>query len=299
MSILVDKKTRLLIQGISGKEGLRACREALAYGTKVVAGVTPGKGGTKADAVPVYDTISLALKKHTDINATFIATPAPFVKDAALEAIYAGIPLIVILTEHVPTQDSAWIQAYAKAANVRVIGPSAIGIISPGKAKIGSIGTGDMIRGFTAGPIGVLSKSGGMASEICFALTRAGLGQSTAIGLGGDVIAGSSFADMLSFFAKDLQTKAVVLFAEVGGSYEEDAAAFIKKTKFNKPVVAIVAGGFGSLLPEDTVLGHAGAIVSRGRGSYESKIKALRSAGVVIANTVEEIPILLKKKLKL
>ncbi len=297
MSILIDTNTRLLIQGLSGKEGTRACKESLLYGTQVVAGVTPGKGGASVEGVPVFDSVALALQKYPEINATFIATPPAFVKDAALEAIHARIPLIVILTEHVPTQDSAWIQSYAKNAGVRVIGPSAIGIISPGKAKIGSIGMGDMIRGFKPGPIGVLSKSGGMTSEICFTLTRAGLGQSTAIGLGGDLIAGSSFADMLAIFAEDSETKAVVLFAEVGGTYEEDAADFILQTKFTKPVVAIVAGEFGATLPEDTVLGHAGAIVSRGRGSYQSKIKALQHAGVALVSTVEEISLVLKNKL--
>ena len=297
MSILVDKKTRLLIQGITGKEGMRACHESLSYGTKVVAGVTPGKGGQKVEKVPVYDTVARAMQKHPDINATFITVPAPFVKDAAFEAIHANIPLIVILTEHVPTLDSAWIVARARIAGVTVIGPSAIGIISPGKAKIGSIGTAEMKRGFTPGAVGVISKSGGMTSEICFALTAAGLGQSTAVGMGGDVIAGSSFADILALFAKDPETKAVAMFAEVGGSYEEEAAAFIKKTKFKKPVVAIIAGAFGAALPENTVLGHAGAIVSRGRGGYHSKVRALKEAGVMLANTVEEIPILLKKKL--
>ncbi len=299
MSILIDENTRLLIQGLSGKEGTRACQESLQYGTKVMAGVTPGKGGARVEGVPVFESVTQALQTYPEINTTFIAAPAAFVKDAALEAIHAGIPLIIILTEHVPTQDSAWIQARAKVAGARVIGPSAIGIISPGKAKVGSIGMGDMIRGFMPGAIGVVSKSGGMTSEICFTLTRAGLGQSTAIGLGGDLIAGSSFKDMLALFAEDTETKAVVLFAEVGGTYEEEAADFIIQTKFAKPVVAIVAGEFGAALPEDTVLGHAGAIVSRGRGSYKSKITALQQAGVEIAVTVEEIPLLLKNKLHL
>lgn len=297
MSILIDKKTRLLIQGITGKEGARACRESLLYGTRVVAGVTPGKGGQKVERVPVYDSVAQALRKHREINATFVTVPGAFAKSAVLEAIHARIPLVVILSEHVPTLDSAWIVRWARQNGVRVVGPSAIGIISPGKAKIGSIGTAEMIRGFRPGPIGVISKSGGMTSEICFTLSRAGLGQSTAIGMGGDVIAGSSFSDMLALFAEDTQTKAVALFAEVGGSYEEEAAEFIKRTKFKKPLVAIVAGGFGKKLPEDTVLGHAGAIVSRGRGSYESKVKALKSAGVYIANTVEEMPVILKKLL--
>lgn len=266
MSILINKDTRLLIQGITGKEGTRACRESLSYGTPVLAGVTPGKGGQSVEGVPVYNTVAEAVTQHPEINATFITVPSAHIKSAALEAVAANIPLITILTEHVPVLDVAEIIARARAAGVRVVGPSAIGIISPGQAKIGSIGSGEMIRGFTPGPIGVLSKSGGMTSELCFAFTRAGLGQSTAVGLGGDMVAGSSFADLLQLFADDDETKAVALFCEVGGSYEEEAAEFIRKTNFSKPVVAIVAGEFGTLLAEDTVLGHAGAIVSGGRG---------------------------------
>jgi succinyl-CoA synthetase alpha subunit len=294
MSILADKETRLLIQGITGKEGIRACQESLSYGTVVVAGVTPNKGGQKVAGVPVYDSVDEALLAHPDINTSYIAVPPEFVKNAAFEAIAAGIPLVIILTERVPTLDSAWIVAHAAVKNVRVIGPSAIGVISPGKAKIGAIATGDMIRGFTEGPVGVISKSGGMASELCFALTRSGLGQSTAIGMGGDVITGSSFVDLLSLFSTDAQTRAVVLFAEIGGTAEEDAAQYIIASEFKKPVVAIVAGKFGDYLPQDSVLGHAGAIVSQGSGSYESKLQSLRGAGVHLAQTVEEIPDLLK-----
>lgn len=298
MSILVDQHTKLLIQGVTGKEGMRAAKGSLAYGTAVVAGVTPGKGGVVTeDGVPVYNSVAEALAQHPEINASFVAVPGAHVKSAAHEAIDAHIPLLVILTEHVPVQDVAWILAKARKSKTRIIGPSAIGIISPGKAKVGSIGSEEMTRGFIPGPVGVISKSGGMTSELCFALTKAGLGQSTAIGMGGDTLEGSSFVDMLELFAKDDETKAVVLFAEVGGTYEEEAAAYITKTGFAKPVVAIVAGGFGSLLPEDTVLGHAGAIVSRGQGSYESKVQALTAAGVHIAKTVEEIPLILNKAL--
>jgi succinyl-CoA synthetase alpha subunit len=294
MSILIDTQTRLLIQGITGKEGTRACRESISYGTKVLAGVTPGKGGQEVEGVPVFSTVKESLAKHPEINTTFITVPGLYVEAAALEAIEAGIPLVVILTEHVPLIMSARVMAKANLAGVRVVGPSAIGIISPGKGKVGSIGSGDMIRGFTPGPVGVISKSGGMTSEICFTLTRAGLGQSTAVGLGGEVISGSSFSDMLALFQHDDDTKAVSMFCEVGGSSEEEAADFIIKNKFTKPVVAIVAGKFGALLSPGTVLGHAGAIVSAGRGSYDSKIEALTRAGVYIAQTVEELPALLQ-----
>lgn len=299
MSILVDKNTLVLIQGITGSEGSRACQEMLSYGTKVLAGVTPGKGGQKVGEIRVYDTVKEALRRHRGINTSLIAVPAAFTKDAALEAIEAGIPLIDILTERVPSQDSAFILHYARLKGIRVVGPSSVGIISPGKAKIGSIGSSEISRVFKAGSVGLISKSGGMTAEIASVLSGRGLGQSTVIGIGGDRIIGSDFADLLALFAKDPETKAVVLFGEIGGTYEEQAAEFIKKSRFKKPVVAIIAGRFTKSLPKDTVLGHAGAIVARGRGSYESKVKALKSAGVIIAESVEEIPALLKRSFKI
>lgn len=288
MSILINEHTRVLIQGITGTEGTRACKEALRYGTSVLAGVTPGKGGQAVEGVPVYNSVFEALIHHKDINTSLIVVPAKFALDAALEAIEAAIPLVVILTEHITTQHSARIMAHATAKHVRVVGPSSVGIISPGKGKIGSIGmtTSEI---FTPGNIGILSKSGGMTSEIALALTRSGLGQSTAVGIGADIILGSDFADLLKLFAQDKETKAVVLFGEVGGTYEETAAQYIQNG-FTKPVVALVAGAFADTLPQETTLGHAGAIVSQGKGSYASKIQALREAGVHIAQTTEDIP---------
>lgn len=298
MSILIDKNTNVLIQGITGHEGSRACKEMLLYGTRVLAGITPGKGGQKIENIPIYDTVKEALKNYLEINTSLIAVPAPFVKDAALEAISAGILLVDILTEYVPTQDSAYIFAYARLKGARVIGPSSVGIISPGKAKVGSIGSSEITQIFSQGTIGVISKSGGMTAEISSILTKAGLGQSTVAGIGGDQIIGSDFIDILELFQKDTDTNAVVLFGEVGGTYEEKAAEYIMQGKFTKPVVAIIAGRFSSHLPSQTVLGHAGAIVANGRGSYDSKIIALKKAHVIIANTLEEIPILLNVKLK-
>ncbi|MBI3420997.1 MAG: succinate--CoA ligase subunit alpha [Candidatus Sungbacteria bacterium] len=298
MSILVDGTTRLLIQGITGNEGVRACKESLAYRTKVLAGVTPGKGGQNIEGVTVYDTVAEAMRRHRGINATLIVVPPAFVKDAALEAIHARIPLITILTEHVPTVDTGMILAWARERDVRIVGPSSVGIISPGKAKIGSIGSSEIARVFTPGPIGVISKSGGMTAEIAVVLGRAGWGQSTVVGIGGDYLIGSDFADVLALYNDDSETRAVVMFGEVGGTYEEQAAAYLRKTKFKKPVVALIAGRFADRLPEETVLGHAGAIVSRGRGSFASKKQALVKAGVHIAQSVEEIPILLKRVLK-
>lgn len=295
---MVDKKTRVLIQGITGKEGSRACEEMLSYGTKVVAGVTPGKKGQKVSDVPVYDTVKEALVKHPEINTSLISVPAAVVQDAATEAMFAGIKLINILAEHVPTRDSAEIVRWARIKGSMVVGPASVGIISPGKAKIGSIGSSLISQVFTKGPIGVVSKSGGMTAEIAVTLTQAKLGQSTVIGIGGDQVIGFDFVDALKLFGKDPETKAVVLFGEVGGTYEEQAADFILREKFKKPVVAIIAGKFTKDLPQGTVLGHAGTIVARGRGGYDSKARAFAKAGVAVARTLDEIPDLLRRKLK-
>ena len=296
MGILIDKNTRVLIQGITGTEGSRACYEMLAYGTAVVAGVTPKKGGQVVEGVPVYNSVKEAAEKHP-ADLALIVVPPQFVKDAALESLQAGIKLINILTEYVPPRDTAIMVAWAKKLGARIIGPSSIGIISPEQAKVGSIGSSDIKNVFTAGPIGIISKSGGMTAELAYVLTRSGWGQSTVIGMGGDMIAGSDYADLLGLFEKDSETKAVVMFGEVGGTYEEDAAEYIRAGKFTKPVVAVVGGRFTDKLAQGIILGHAGAIVSKGKGGYDSKINALKDAGVLIAETVEQIPVLLEKVL--
>jgi len=297
MSILVDEHTRVLIQGITGREGMRACGEMLGYGTKVVAGVTPGKGGEEVQGVPVYNSVAEAKEKHSEINTALVAVPARFVKSAVLEDIENSIALINVLAEHVPVQDAAEILAHARSHESRIVGPSSVGIISPDKSKIGSIGSGEISKVFTQGPVGLISKSGGMTAEIAVALSRAGLGQSTVVGIGGDSIVGSDFVDILELFEKDEDTKAIAIFGEVGGVYEEKVAEYVIAGKLTKPIVAIIAGGFTTDLPLGTVLGHAGTIVMKGRGSYESKVTALTGAGVAIAETVEDIPILLKKVL--
>ncbi len=299
MSILVNKNTKVLIQGITGKEGARACEEMLSYGTKVLAGVTPGKGGQKISGVPVYDTVREALAKHPGVNTSLIAVPAAAVKDAAMEAMFAGIPFVDILAEHVPTLDCAEIIRWARMKGTILVGPSSVGVISPkNKVKIGSIGSSLISNVFTPGPIGVVSKSGGMTAEIAVTLTNAGIGQSTVVGIGGDQIIGFDFVDALKLFGKDPETRAVVLFGEVGGTYEEQAAEFIRKEKFKKPVVAVVAGKFTARLPQGTVLGHAGAIVAKGKGGYDSKVRAFKKAGVPVAATLDEIPGLLRPHLK-
>ncbi|OGY33291.1 MAG: hypothetical protein A3D99_03105 [Candidatus Andersenbacteria bacterium RIFCSPHIGHO2_12_FULL_45_11] len=297
MSILISKKTFVLVQGITGGEGSRAAREMILYGTNVIAGVTPGKGGQiTEDKIPVYNTVREALAKHPEINASLIAVPSLFAADAAREAIANNIPLVNILTEKIPVHDVAVVIKEAREAGVLVIGPSSVGIISPHTSKIGAIGSSDIARRvFSPGPVGVISKSGGMTSEISRILTDAGIGQSTAVGIGGDVLLGATLADIARLFQKDKQTKAIVIFGEIGGTYEEELAEAIINNEITKPVVALVAGGFGKALPQGTVLGHAGAIVSQGKGSAESKIRALKKAGVHIAKQPEDIAKILKR----
>lgn len=295
MSILVNEKTRVLVQGITGKEGSKVALQMRNYGTKVLAGVTPGKGGQEVHGIPVYNTISEALGNHPGINTSFVAVPNFAALGALEEAIISKIPLINVLTEHIPIKDTAKAIALAKQNGVRIVGPSSIGIISPGIGKVGSIG-GDDPRGvYSKGNVGIISKSGGMASEVSWILTKNGIGQSTVVGIGGDILIGSTFADLLLDFEKDEQTKAVVLFGEIGGTYEEEAAEFIRR-RFTKPVVAFVSGLFAENLPSGTKLGHAGAIIYGEKGSYKSKINSLKSAGVKIAKTPDEIPSLLNNQ---
>lgn len=294
MAILVTQSTKVLIQGITGKEGSKVALQMRNYGTKVLAGVTPGKGGQEVHGIPVYNTITEALENHPGINTSFISVPNFAAYGAMEEAIAAKIPLINVLTEHIPIADTAKSIALARKNGVKIVGPSSIGIISPGVGKVGSIG-GDDPRGvYSKGSVGVISKSGGMASEVSWILTKNGIGQSTVIGIGGDILVGSTFADLLEEFEKDEQTKAVVIFGEIGGTYEEEAAELIKSGKFTKKVVAFVSGLFAETLPQGTKLGHAGAIVYGEKGSYKSKINSLKDAGVTIAKTPDEIPNLLK-----
>lgn len=302
MAILVSKKTKVLIQGITGSEGSRAAREMITYGTNVVAGVTPGKGGRTLrqaqgkSATPIYNTVREALQKHPTINASLIVVPAPFAADAAREAIACGIPLINILTEKIPVHNVAVVIQEARTRGVLVVGPSSVGIISPHTSKIGAIGSSDIARRvFSRGHIGVISKSGGMTSEISRIVTDAGFGQSTAVGIGGDVLIGATFLDIARLFEKDTQTKAIVIFGEIGGTYEEELAEAMMKKDITKPVIALIAGGFGSTLPQGTVLGHAGAIVSKGKGSADSKIKKLKKAGAHTVKQPEDIVRALKK----
>jgi succinyl-CoA synthetase alpha subunit len=280
MSVLIDENTKVICQGITGSAGSFHTRECVAYGTKVVAGVTPKKGGTKFEGIPVYNTVSEA-KEATGANASMIFVPAQFATDAILEAAAAGIELIVCITEGIPTLDMIKVMGALKEKKVRLIGPNCPGITSPGKCKIG-IMAGYIHR---PGPVGVISRSGTLTYEIVYQLTRRKVGQSTCIGIGGDQINGMNFIDLLELFEDDPKTQAVVLIGEIGGRMEEETAEFIKK-EMKKPVIGYVAG---ITAPPGRRMGHAGAIISGGCGGAKEKIEALSSAGVKMAKTPSDI----------
>ena len=289
MGIIVDENTRAIVQGITGTQGSFHTKLMLEYGTKVVAGVTPGKGGTEVHGVPVYDTVKEAVEEH-EANASIIFVPAPFAADAALEAIENGLKTVVIITEHIPIKDAVEVMARAKERNVTVIGPNTPGIITPDKCKLGIMPA----HIFKPGIIGIASRSGTLTYEIAASLTRAGFGQSTCLGLGGDPIVGLNFIDALEMFRRDEQTRAVVLIGEIGGNLEEIAAEYIVKEAYPKPVVAFVAG---KTAPPGKRMGHAGAIIMGRAGTAQSKIEAFRKAGVPVADKPSDIARLVAEKL--
>ncbi|MEK7581250.1 MAG: CoA-binding protein [Patescibacteria group bacterium] len=293
MAILVNRDTKVLIQGITGKSGLSACVDLLDYGMKVVGGVTPGKGGQEVLGLPVFDSVKEAVSAVGPIDATMVNVPPLLTLDAALEAIDVGISLVHMFAEKVPVLDTAKILYRARKAGVRVLGPNSVGAISPGEGKIGSIGGPNAKITFSKGPVGVISKSGGMCSELGSMITSAGLGQSTVVGIGGDLLVGTTFVDLLLDFEHDAQTKAVVAFGEVGGSSEIEAAKLVREKKFTKPLIIFLAGKFAESLPKDTALGHAGAIVGL-EFSMDEKNKFLKESGVIVAENFEDIPKLIK-----
>lgn len=295
MAILADETTRILVQGITGREAATFTAESLAYGARIVAGITPGKGGTEVHGVPVYDTVSAALAEHP-ADATVLSVPAPFLKDAALEAIANGLGLIVIVTERIPRRDVVEVLEAAAQAVCRVIGPNSLGIISPAKTRVGMCGgSADAVRrAYSSGSIGLMSRSGGMTTEIANLLTHAGLGQSTCVSVGGDPIIGSTFLDLLPLYEADAQTEAVVLFGEPGGDMEEALAVHVATHGSRLPLVAFIAGRFADQMP-GVRFGHAAAIVEGGRGSPTAKIEALRAAGVRVADRLADLPGLVKE----
>jgi succinyl-CoA synthetase alpha subunit len=289
MSILVDEKTRVVVQGITGNEGMFHTRQMVEYGTKVVAGMTPGKGGQKVDGIPVYNTVVNAVQ-HTEANASAIFVPPAFAADAILEAAEAGIPFIVCMTEGIPTMDMVMVKQYLKGKGSRLIGPNTPGVISPDKCKIG------VMAGYIhkAGTIGIISRSGTLTYEVVDQLTKKGIGQSTCVGIGGDQIIGLDYVDLLGMFEKDSGTEAIIMIGEIGGTAEEEAAQFIEKN-MSKPVIAFIAG---LTAPPGRRMGHAGAIIAGGKGTANEKMEALEKAGVrVVRNPAlvgEEMEAVLK-----
>lgn len=297
MSILVDKNTRVLVQGITGRDGSARARYMLDYGTKVLCGVTPGRGGTEVHGLPVYNTVAEAVQHHGQIDASVIFVPAPQLKPAVFEAIEAGIKFVTSSAERVPLHDTMEMVALARKKGARILGPGSMGVVSPGKAVVGWLGANKEFADelFKPGPVGVMSRSGGQTGTVVWVLTSNGIGISTAIHVGTEPITGSSFAELLPFFEADPETKAVVLFGEIGTVAEEEAAEVIKEGKFTKPVVAYIAG---AALPSGMRFSHASAIIERGRGTAESKIKALKSAGAYVVDTPQEIPSAVTKALR-
>ncbi len=280
MSILVDENTRLLVQGITGGEGSFHAQRCMEYGTKVVGGVTPGKGGTQHLGVPVFNTMETAMA-DAGANASLMFVPPAFAADGILEAIDAGMPLIVCITEGIPVADMVKVHSYLESRPTRLIGPNCPGVISPGKCKAG-IMVGEI---HLPGSVGVVSRSGTLTYDVVAQLTNLGIGQSTCVGIGGDPLPGSTFVDILTLFQEDKDTKAVVLIGEIGGTLEQEAAGFIK-SEMTKPVVAFVAG---STAPPGRRMGHAGAIITGTAAKASEKIKALSAAGAIIAPNPAEV----------
>jgi len=280
LSVLVDKNTRLIVQGLTGKEGTFHAKQMVEYGTKVVGGVTPGKGGTAHEGIPVFNSVSDAVKE-TGANVSVIYVPPPFAADAIMEAAEAGLALVVCITEGIPTRDMISVHEYLSSRPTRLVGPNCPGVISPGKAKVG-IMPGHIHR---EGSIGVVSRSGTLTYEAVWQLSQLGMGQSTCIGIGGDPIIGTNFVDALSLFEADPETEAVVMIGEIGGSAEETAAQFVKES-MTKPVVGFIAG---QTAPPGRRMGHAGAIIAGGKGTAAEKMAVMRECGIEVVESPAEL----------
>ncbi|MBI2837298.1 MAG: succinate--CoA ligase subunit alpha [Acidobacteria bacterium] len=280
MSILIDGKTRVVVQGITGKEGGFHARQCVAYGTKIVAGVTPGKGGTSVDGIPVFNTVAEAVEKE-GVTATLIFVPPLFAADAILESVDAGLDLAVCISEGIPTADMLKVKAVITRRKTRLIGPNCPGVISPGRAKMGIMPA----HIHKEGPVGVISRSGTLTYEAVHQLTSLGIGQSTCVGIGGDPIIGSTFMDLLPLFAADSDTRAIVMIGEIGGSAEQEAAQFIKEN-VKIPVVGFIAG---QTAPPGRRMGHAGAIISGGKETAAEKMRIMEEAGLIVATSPADI----------
>lgn len=293
MKALINASTRVLVQGLTGKEGRRAADAMRSYGTQVVCGVTPGKGGTEIDGIPVYHTVAEALAAHPEVTCSDVYVPPLAAKAAAREALAAGIPFVKIMTERMPIRDAAVCLADADERGARILGPSSLGVIVPGVGRLGVLG-GPLVREiYSPGTIGVMSRSGGMTNELSWNLRQAGLGQSTAVHIGGDVLIGTTYADLLELFERDEATKAVVLFGEQGGRFEFAVAEMVAAKRFTKPIAACIGGAFATRLPEGAIVGHAGALVAKGQAAADKKA-ALVAAGVMIAERFNDLVDLVK-----
>jgi succinyl-CoA synthetase alpha subunit len=297
MGVLVHKDFEFIVQGITGREALNFTRECLEYGSKIVGGVTPGRGGREVYGVPVYDTVREITAKRR-VDGSVITVPLGFAPDAAFEAIDAGIKLIVIITEGIPRRDASAIIEYAAQHGVRVIGPNCLGIIVPDVCRFGSLGgpAVDCRKAFRPGIVGVMSRSGGMTTEICNALSAAGLGESTAISIGGDPVIGSTYAELMPLFEADADTKAIVIYSEPGGTAEAELARWAQENRSRLPIVAFVAGRFMDDMPGMS-FGHAGTVVEKKVDSPADKIRRMRAAGIAVAEEIGDIPRLVKERL--
>ena len=297
MAILIERDTTVIIQGITGREAVTMTREGLDYGTKIIGGVTPGRGGREIHGVPVHDTVREIATK-TRVDASVISVPPAFTRDAAFEALEAGVKLIVIVTENIPRFEVAQMVELAELRGARIVGPNCLGVLSPGEAQVGGLGgrAEDARKAFSPGPVGVMSRSGGMTTEICNTLTAAGLGQSTAVSIGGDAIIGSSYAELMPAFEADGATRAIVIYSEPGGRMEADLARWVSDNDSRLPVVAFMAGRFMDEMP-GMRFGHAGTIVEGKADTTAEKIARLEEAGIGVAERIEDIPALVREKL--
>jgi len=298
MSILINKGTTVIIQGITGREAVNLTREGLDYGTRIVGGVTPGRAGRDVYGVPVYDCVrDVTAKQHVD--GSIVTVPPRFTRDAVLEAIEAGVKLIVIVTERIPRGEVAQMVEQARLRGARIIGPNCLGILPPDEAKMGGLGgpAVNVRRAFKKGPIGIMSRSGGMTTEIANTLSAAGLGQSTAVSIGGDAIIGSTYAELMPLFESDTETQAIVIYSEPGGRMEAELADWVREHKSRLPIVAFMAGRFMDEMP-GMRFGHAGTIVEGKADTTADKIERMRAAGIAVAERIEDIPALVKERLR-
>ncbi len=298
MSILITKDTRFIVQGITGREAVNLTRENLDYGAKIVGGVTPGRAGRDIYGVQVYDCVRDVVEAQGQMEGSIVSVPPNFVKDAVFEAIENGIELIVVVTENVPRREVAQCVELAELRGARIIGPNCLGIISPDEAKMGGVGgpAANTRQAYTKGNIGVMSRSGGMTTEIASTLTAAGLGQSTCVSIGGDAIVGTTYAELMPYFEADPDTKAIAIYSEPGGRMEAELAEWVKANKSRLPIVAFMAGRFMDEM-KGMRFGHAGTIVEGKEDTTAEKIKRMEAAGISVAERIEEIPALLQKRL--